>query len=298
MRLLETYLSKFTTASYILIIWYADPNSVYTFINDYNKVERLSSLCDDSKTATEYIISNLISNKTNSLMLVSSGRHWVTYVGYQTDKIGNPTGIYIKDPWPTTESLSFYPFTSFFFEKYYNKINVEGSMNNKIEGFVNAGTKHDIFINTISKPTLGGNVAEVSYFKKDLIISDLLKFGIIPLGYEENTELEDITIKNLASEDSYVLSFINTNTGTHMVAIEINTYSIISLLKMKEIHFNLFNKKFINDMFKMSDKNNKAEFIYDSTLCNSIFTPLIKFNTEIFEIIRTNNNYMLIKKEI
>ena len=94
--------------------WYADPDSVYNFLSQHNKYLRTSNLCNTSIEATEWIISSMIKNKVCAPMLVKGGRHWVLYSGYQENHLGEIKGIYIRDPWPTTESISFYPFSDYF----------------------------------------------------------------------------------------------------------------------------------------------------------------------------------------
>jgi hypothetical protein len=121
--------------------WYVEPDSIYHFLTKYNQYLRTSVISDTSIDATEWIISCMIGKNTCAPMLVSRGKHWVLYTGYQMNNSGIPSGIYIRDPWPTTATLTFFPFTSYFFDEYFGKIDVEGKWKDKVESFVPYGTE-------------------------------------------------------------------------------------------------------------------------------------------------------------
>lgn len=196
--------------------WYAEPDAVYIFLKKYRECERTSDFAKNSLEATESIVSNLIQNNKPFPMLISHGKHWVVYVGYQLDENGKPTGIYIKDPWPTTASLSFFPFSNYFFNEYFNFIEVNGKMKNKVESFYLAKTNKCITIDIFNKPSGGGmNLQDISFFKNEILNNDFKKYGLPKISMPKygGNDLEDIVIYDKSMNMKFYLTFAELNTS-------------------------------------------------------------------------------------
>lgn len=265
--------------------WYADPDSVFYYLSKYNSLKRTSDFVSSSIQATENIISSLIKNENCYPMLISHGKHWVVYVGYQMNNSGTPTGIYIKDPWPTTTALSFFPFTDYFFTDYFNTISVEGPMKNKVETFLPSNSDNCVSLEIFKKPLAGGFTHQnISYFKKDILLNDLHSFGLRDINFPKSGGglLNDITVYDINMQEKYFLSFLEINEELVISAIEIQSLLTIGFIYANMNHVDMFNKSLIAK--KITGDENDIDFVYIEKYCNSCFTPLIKYGSKLYDL--------------
>ena len=264
--------------------WYAEPNAVFEFLLNHDKYIRISDISETSLDATEWLLSNMIKNKAVAPMLVSAGKHWVVYSGYQMQPTGEPTGIYVRDPWPTTSELSFYPFCEYFFNIYFCNINVPGNWYNRIESFVNENVKKTVNINPLKKPQYGGKIEknDISYFKNQIIMDDLKAYGFnnVELIKNGGTMAEDIIIHNIFKEPAFLLAYTSINEKLSITAIDINSANVIAILKNVGFSYNeLFNKnQLLNNLYeryKIKVLPDDIIFVYDSNFSPSFFAPIV-----------------------
>lgn len=263
--------------------WYAEPDSVYNFLSKHNKYARTSDVCDSSIDATEWIVSCMISNNNSAPMLVSGGRHWVLYSGYQMNNFGSPSGIFIRDPWPTTASLTFFPFTKFFFDEYFTKINVEGKWKNKVESFFQDGIEKFVNLDVIEKPSFGGVIytMDINHFKNQIIKDDMSSYGFNNLSFIKSggNNFKDLTIYDIYNNPKFLLTPVEVDRDLTMIAIDIKSLSVIGLLKMNNNHYSLFdNHNIINLLLNnhsLTVNKDDITFVYDADISSSCFDPII-----------------------
>jgi len=274
--------------------WYVDPDSIFAFLIKYGNYKKLSDISPSSVDATEWIVSNLIKNDSCAPMLVSSGKHWVVYAGYQMNLDGEPTGIYIKDPWPSTVSLNFFPFSNYFFDEYFTPISIPGPFENKVESFVPKNVSKLVSVGIYEKPKYGGlnSINDIKHFKKDIIAEDLERFGFINFEIVKNGGIgtDDIVINDLKDKPRFMLSFIELHDELMVSAIDLKNYSIIGLMEFNQINFKLFDKQFVKEVLK-NKYNEDVEigcirYVYDKKYCNSCFTPLVKARGSYYDFTR------------
>lgn len=277
--------------------WYADPNSVYYFLNKYGNYKRLSNLTTTTKEATEWILSNLIHNDSPGPMLVSHGKHWVVYAGYQMTMDGKPSGLYVKDPWPSTVSLQFFPFSDYFFDEYFTLINVPGPLKDKTESFIQEDVSKCINIEIDRKPKYGGmkSFSEIEDFKNDILIEDLNRFGFNNYRLIKNggVGIEDIEIFDFDNNPKFILTFVEVNDSLTVSVIDSKTYSVIGMMEYDDSQFKLYNKylvkKELKEIYEIDIDIDKIRYIYDKSICNSCFEPVIKIGESYFNILRGIN---------
>ena len=265
--------------------WYAEPDAVYKYLKNYGHFKRTSEFVNNSIDATENIISSLLQNNLSYPMLVSHGKHWVVYAGYQMNENGQPTGIYIKDPWPTTATLSFFPFSDYFFSDYFNIIDVEGCMKNKVESFIPENVNKCISLDVFKKAKGGGvRVSDIECFKNEIIINDLKSFGISNISEPRygGGIIDDILVYDKNMNEKFYLSFMELNNSLIISAIEIGTLLTIGFIYANIEHINLFS--YDNIATKLNETRENIKFIYDEKLCNSCFTPLIKCKNKLYDL--------------
>ncbi|MDR1000584.1 MAG: hypothetical protein LBL96_07290 [Clostridiales bacterium] len=263
--------------------WYAEPDSVYIFLSNHNQYIRTSEISDSSLDATEWIVSCMIERNSCAPMLVSGGKHWVLYAGYQMNSIGEPRGIYIRDPWPTTASLTFFPFSRYFFDEYFRKINVEGKWKDKVESFIPSKTEKFIKLNIFEKPHNGGiNNIDITFFKKQIICDDLTSFGFSKIGFLKNggINFEDLIIYDKNDSPKFFLTPTEVDNYMTLTAIDANTLSVIGFLEMRDIHLEMFDKHRITSGLKsrhnIDIQEKDIKFIYDRDISSSCFDPIIE----------------------
>lgn len=265
--------------------WYADPSSVYTYLSKKIKCKRLSDMECDSFIATEKILSCIASTKLSAPMLVSKGKHWVLYSGYQLDDNGFAKGIYVRDPWPTTTSITFYPFGKYFFNEYFSYIDVDGDMKGKVEAFISDNTIDCIKIKKIeAKPGYGGGMAimDVSCFIDDIIDEDMHNFGFKDYrrikgggAYFDNTLVYD----EQSDAPKYLLTFIEVNNQLSIAAVDITDRTIIAIIAATSDHYDLFSSESvadkINTKYGVKISRDDVRFIEDEKYSTSCFAPCI-----------------------
>lgn len=272
--------------------WYAEPDAVYSYLSEHRKCYRTSELCDSSKVATEWILSCIATTKMSAPMLVSGGKHWVLYSGYQMDYEGNAKGIYIRDPWPTMATISFYPFCTYFFDEYFCGINVEGKLKNKVESFVSPDTIKCISINIISKPANGGTSEDdIGYFKREIINEDMGNYGFGKVGFLKNggTDFVDCVVYDSdITRKKYLLSFFEMENALYIAAIDIALHSVIGVIHAKVHHYSLYDKKRVKkEFFKKYGKNidsDKIFFVHKKFVSTSCFDPIIVIEEKEFNL--------------
>ena len=266
--------------------WYADPDSVYDFLKSYLSIDRTSNEIMDSKTATEKIISSYLFKKLSAPMLVLGGKHWVLYSGYQMDNKGELKGIYIRDPWPTAATLTFYPFSPYFFDEYFCKINVAGSLEGRVESFVAEGDMKKIDIHTIDKPHNGGALPskDILYFKDDIIHDDLVSYGFSYIRFLKNggAMLPDCIVKNNEDETKFLLSFLEVNGQLSLVAVDVENRLVVGMTDIDFDSGRWYNKKDIvqeyESLYGKDINEDEVEYIYDNRYCRSCFDPLVRIH--------------------
>lgn len=272
--------------------WYAEPDSVFNFLKEYMPIARTSQEAIDSKTATEKIISSFLFRKLSAPMLVMGGKHWVLYSGYQMDERGELKGIYIRDPWPTSAPLTFYPFSPYYFDEYFCKINVSGNMEGRVESFVSENIDNKISIRVIDKPQNGGSFAtkDILFFKNDIIQEDLQNFGFNGIRFIKNggALLPDCIVKGSQNEDKYVLSFLEINDQLTMVAIDVKRTMVIGVSTIDFTHSRWYNKKEIareyQNLYGDSVDEESISYIYDQNFCKSCLEPIISINGKKYSV--------------
>ncbi len=266
--------------------WYADPGAVYSYLAERIDCDRLSELVRDSFEAAEKIVSCIASTRFSAPMLVSKGKHWVLYSGYQLDDAGYAKGIYIRDPWPTTTGLTFYPFGKYFFDEYFGAIDAEGEMKGKIEAFVSKGMCDCVKIKKIpAKPQYGGGVLaimDVSCFIDDIINEDMHSFGFKNFkrirgggAYFDNCLVyEDITYK-----PKYLLTFLEINEQLSIAAINVDDRSIIAIIAVNTEEYDLYSMECIaqklKNRYNIDISKESLRFVEDKRFSISCFAPCI-----------------------
>ncbi|MDI9413897.1 MAG: C39 family peptidase [Bacillota bacterium] len=264
--------------------WYVEPDAVYSFLSKYGKFKRTSSMNVSSLEATEWILSCMIQQKSSGPMLVTGGKHWVVYAGYQMTPHGNASGIYIMDPWPTTASLSFYAFTPYFFNEYFCKIDVDGNWKNTVESFINANTRKSIEIKVFEKPSGGGSsgVRELAHFTKQIIKEDLSLLGFNNVGFIKHGGglCNDIIIKSTCGVAKYLLSYINIGQQLKLVAIEVESHCVVAMLDATNLHISLLDKRRIIEQIYNSKGlqilEEQVTFVHDDYYSSSCFDPIVR----------------------
>lgn len=264
--------------------WYAEPDAVYSYLQEYMDCDRLSELDMSSLEATEKILSCIATTKTSAPMLVSSGKHWVLYSGYQMDENGNAKGIYVRDPWPTASILTFYPFCNYFFDEVFCEINVEGKFEGKHEAYVSKKTIDCIKIEKISKPQYGGTMTsrEALYFKDDIINGDLKNYGFSKIGKLKagGANFEDcIIIDEENNMPKYLLSYVEINNELSIVAIDIAFHIVVAITTATKMQYDLYSnsriKKFVKEKYNKVIDNDDIKFLYSKKKSMSCFDPYI-----------------------
>lgn len=264
--------------------WYAAPDAVYKFLSKYKQFLRTSDISESSIDATEWILSSMIQYQTKAPMLVLGGKHWVLYSGYQINHEGTPKGIYIRDPWPTTSSISFYPFSEYFFDEYFCNINVDGQWKNKVESFISSKIKKCVNIEKIqtSRNRKVNNMTDISFLKKDIIYDDLTSYGFSDFCMVKNGGLinENCIISDTKNKPKFLLTYAEIEKSLTILAIDIESNSVISFLKVNNGHFDLFNKLKIKrkllSIHGIDVAKDNISFVYDKNFSSSCFDPIIK----------------------
>lgn len=266
--------------------WYVEPDAVYSFLSKYGDFKRTSTMNVSSVEATEWILSCMIQQKVSAPMLVTGGKHWVVYAGYQMTVHGKASGIYIVDPWPTTASLSFYAFTPYFFNEYFCKINVDGSWKNRVESFIKANTTKKIKVGVFEKPSSGGiaGTSDLSYFSKQIIQDDLASFGFNNVGFiKHGGALADgVIVEDCSGQPKYLLSYVHVEGKLKLAAIEANSHSVVAMLDATNMHiFLLDRRRIMEEVYNTKGlriSEDEITFIHDNNYSSSCFEPIVRIS--------------------